>query len=551
MKDIILKHALLNAQQYGKAEMGAVIGKVIAENPEAKNEIVELKKEISETVAAVNKMSKQQIEKELKKFGKIEKPKKVEEHLKPLPNAVKGKVVMRMAPNPNGPLHIGHARMIILNDEYTKKYKGKLFLRFDDTDPKNPNKRPWREAYKMIEDDLLWLGVKWHKTFRASERLEVYYKYFEKVLQKGWGYVCTCPQEEWANLVRINRGQCPCASNGNDKNLQLWEQMLAGEFKEGQAVGRMKTSRDISDPAVLDWVTFRVVDEPQHPFVKDKKVWPMLDFASAIDDYEFKITHIIRGKDLIISEVRQKILYDYFGWKYPETLVYGKLLTTDEMILSKSKIVEGIKKGLFTGFDDPRLALLMAFRRRGIQPKAIRNYIVNLGVHESETNVDLNILYDENKKIIDAKSNRYFFVGEPIQINLDRLPMKKVLAPTYPGKRTYRKIPVSKKIFVDKIDLIANREKEVRLMHFCNLILNENAKVTGKANKGGIPKIHWAPEKNLKVKLIMNNGKEIEGICEPEVEKVKVNDTIQFERIGFVRCDENSKKSRVFYFAHK
>ncbi len=551
MRDIILKHALLNAQQYGKAEVGSVIGKVIAENPEAKNKIAELKKEIFETVAAVNKMSSQQIEKELKKFGKIKKPKKEEQHLKPLPNAVKGKVVMRVAPNPNGPPHLGHTRPAVLNDEYVKMYKGKMIMRFDDTDPKNPNKRPSKDAYGQMEEDFKWLGIKWQKTFRASERLEIYYKHFYEILKKGWAYVCTCPQEEWSNLVRINHGQCPCAANGADRNLQLWEQMLAGEMKEGQAVGRMKTSRDISDPAVLDWVTFRIVDEPQHPFVKDKKVWPMLDFASAIDDYEFKITHIIRGKDLMISEVRQKILYEYLGWKYPETIVFGKLFMPDEMVLSKSKISEGMKKGIYKGFDDPRLATLIAFRRRGIQPQAIRNYIVNLGVHESESHVDLNIMYDENKKIIDAKSNRYFFVGEPIQINLDRLPMRKVLAPVYPGKRTYRKIPVSKKIFVDKIDLIANREKEVRLMHFCNIDLNEIAKVTGKANKEGIPKIHWVPEKNLKVRLVMNTGKEIEGICEPEIEKVKVGSTVQFERIGFCRCDENSKKSRVFYFAHK
>lgn len=327
--------------------------------------------------------------------------------------------------------------------------------------------------------------------------------------------------------------------------------MLAGEFKEGQAVGRMKTSREIADPAVLDWVTFRVIDNPQHPFVKDKNVWPMLDFASAIDDYEFKITHIIRGKDLMVSEVRQRILYNYFGWKYPETIVYGKFLTTEEMILSKSKIAEGIAKGFYRGWDDPRLALLTAFRRRGIQPEAIRNYIINLGVHESETSVDLNILYDENKKIIDKKANRYFFVGEPAQTILSKLPVRSVKAPLYPGKRAYRKIPVTKKNFVDKIDMMANRGKEVRLMHFCNIVLGSESKVTSIAKKENIPKIHWAPEKNIKVKLIMNDNREIEGLCEPAVEKVKKNDIVQFERIGFARCDENSKKARVFYFAHK
>jgi len=548
IKKIILKYSLLNAQQYGKAELGSVLGKVIAEAPESKKNIESLKKQILSAIADVNKMKKEAIEKEVKKFGKIEKPKEDKHELPDLPNVKKGKVVMRMAPNPNGPPHIGHARMIILNDEYVKRYKGKLILRFDDTDPKNPNKIPMKEAYKWFEEDLKWMGVKYSKVSRASERLAVYYKYFEQFLKDGLAYICTCQQEEWSKLVRIERGTCPCRGSDPKENLLRWKKIFIGEFKEGQAVGRIKTPQDIADPAVLDWVAFRIVNNPEHPFVKDKHVWPMLDFASAIDDHEFGVTHIIRGKDLAVSEVRQKILYEKLGWEYPETRIYGKFVTTENMVISKSKISEGIRNKVYSGWDDPRLATLRAFKKRGIQPQAIRNYINDLGLNEHETTVDLDILYNKNREVIDKKSNRYFFVTEPIEIFLSKLPMRTVKAPTYPGKRTYRKIPVSKKVFVDKIDFIANRGKEIRLMHFANFVLDKNAKFTGKPLKE-IPKLHWCPEKNVKIKIITQNGKTVEGIGEPELSKVKVDQTVQFERISFARCD--SVKPLIFYLAHR
>ncbi len=156
------------------------------------------------------------------------------------------------------------------------------------------------------------------------------------------------------------------------------------------------------------------------------------------------------------------------------------------------------------------------------------------------------MIASENRKIIDSKAKRYFFVGNPVEICLDKLTSKSVKAPLFPGKRVYRKIPVSKNIFVDKIDFTQNREKEVRLMHFCNIILNKNSKVTSKKLKE-VPKIHWVGKKNVKVKLIMPNANEVQGLSEPEIIKVKSGDIIQFERIGFVRCE----KPKLFYFTHK
>ncbi len=552
LEKLILQFALANAVQYGgKANAGAVIGKIIAIQPELKKNMGYIGKAVAQVVGEVNKMGLDKQKKELKKIGEPEKVEKKErEGLPELEGAVKGKVVMRLAPNPNAPFHIGHTRMVVVNDYYANKiYKGKLILRFDDTDPKNPKKVPLKEAYGWMKEDLEWLGVKWVKETRASERLSRYYQVFEEILKKGFGYVCTCPQDKWSEGVRVERIECPCRENSSELNLDRWGKMLGGELKEGEAVGRIKTSLEIKDPAVIDWVAFRAVNQPMHPFVRDKLVWPMLDFASAVDDFDFKVTHIMRGKDLMVSEGRQRILYDYFGWKYPVTRVYGKLVADEEKyILSKSKIVEGIMRGVFKGWDDPRLATLRALRRRGIQPEAIKRYMLSLGLSEHETNFDVDILYSFNRELIDKKANRHFFVAEPVQILLSKIPTRTVSAPLYPGKRKMRKIPVGKKVFVDRIDFIANRGKEVRLMHFANYILDKEAKYTGKPVKD-IPKIHWVPEKSLKAKIVMDTGKEFEGLAEPALAKVKVGQIVQMERLGFFRCD--SAHPLVFYFAHK
>jgi len=308
-----------------------------------------------------------------------------------------------------------------------------------------------------------------------------------------------------------------------EENLKRWKMMLKRKYNEGQAVGRIKTPF-VEDPAVIDWVAFRIVDNPEHPFVKNVNVWPMLDFASAIDDYEFKITHVVRGKDLAVSESRQRFVYDYFGWKYPVVKIYGKFMTSEDMVVSKSEVAAGIKSGKFSGYDDPKLVFLKALRRRGIQPEAIRSYILNLGLSEKETTVDLNILYSENKKVIDAGAERYFVVADPVEISLDRIPLKTVKAPLYPGKRKLRKIKTAKKVFIEKLDYTAYIGKEVRLMHFCNVVVNKKAKVTSVARKE-IPKIHWVANP-IKVKIVMPNDV-LDGVGESNLKKLKVNQLIQ------------------------
>ncbi len=558
LKKKILPYVLNNAVSYGgKANVGSVLGKVLGENPNLRGKVAEVKKIIEECVTEINKLVLEKQKAELTKFDfKIEKKGAEDKKLPDLPEAISGKIIMRMAPNPNGPMHIGHCRMAILNDEYVKKYKGQLILRFDDTDPKNENKIPMKEAYGWMEEDLRWLGVNFSRVERASSRLEIYYKYFEKILGLGHAYICTCEQEKWSELVRKSAGECPCRENSAKENLEKWTKMLVWKFKEGEAVGRIKTRLDEADPAVRDWVAFRIVDDPQHPLVDKKlKVWPTLDFASAIDDFEFKITHIVRGKDLMISEKRQRILYDYMGWKYPVTKVYGKFMATEQMVISKSKINEGIKKGLYTGFDDPKLATLKSFRRRGILPEAIRAYILNLGLNESETTVDLEILFSENRKLIDKTADRYMVVLDPVEIDISG-PVKKsgknfAEVKYHPEKEEARKIVVGNKIFISGEDFKNLKGKEVRLIDLFNVKLDKKV-VYSKEQEFDFEtkKIQWVSENNIKVKIISPGGI-LEGVGEKNLLKLKEGGIIQMLRIGFARVDEVVKDGITVYWSHK
>ncbi len=558
----IRKVALLNAISFGgKANPKAVAGKVLGSIPEARKDVRATMKLIEEICSQINSMPVEEQNAEAAKL-KISVPEKKavegKKALPPLEGAVKGKIVMRMAPNPNGPLHIGHSRMAILNDEYTKMYNGKLILRFDDSDPKNKNKLPMKEAYAWIEEDLKWLGVKYDGVEQVSVRIPVYYKYFEKLLEMNGAYICTCKQEEWSETVRKKRKQCPCRSISVSDNIKRWKMMLDWKYKQGEAVARIKTSLTEKNPAVIDWVAFRIIDEPEHPLAdRSVKVWPMLDFASAIDDYEFKITHILRGKDLAVSELRQKVLYKYFSWKYPATRIYGKFITTEDIVVSKSKINEGIKSGKYTGFDDPQLVTIMAFRRRGIQPEAIREYILALGVSESETTFDMNILESINRKIVDPKAARYFFVEAPVKLKVvpkadGTFGIRK--HPQHPemGERTLKLTP---EIYISGSD--AKPGEEVMLM---GAMLS--AKIAGKEIellKSTLSKrfIHWLPvdeKEAVPAEVRMPDGSTKKGILEKAALSEGIGAVIQLERFGFARIDNIQNKANkqvLLYYTHK
>jgi len=382
MKDLILKWALKNAVDHdGKAVAGFVLNKVIGENPDARKDMKKLALEVNETVKEVNKMKPDAQQERLLKIWPDALAKRIEERKLPeLPGDI-SHVILRFAPNPSGPLHIGHARTALLNWFYKEKYNGEYILRFDDTDPKV--KPPMKEAYDWIINDLKWLGITPDKTFYTSDRFDIYFDYAKKMIEMGKAYVCDCEAEKWREM-KAKGIACACRDLSPKENMARWKRMFA-DYREGEAVLRVKTDIKHPNPAIRDWVAFKIVDHPKHPRVKSK-VWPMLNFASCIDDHLMKVSHIIRGRDLAFTELQQKYVYDYFGWIYPGVVVNGKLSLAGATI-SKTEIKKGIAEGKYSGFDDPKLGTIMGLKNKGISAEAIKKVIWDLGVRAN--NVDL------------------------------------------------------------------------------------------------------------------------------------------------------------------
>lgn len=552
MKDLIYKHALLNAIEHdGKADVQAVLGKVIAENPSLKEKIKEVIPGIQKIVDDVNFLSLEEQKNILKKLGiKIEERKIVQEELPELPNAVKGKVVMRLAPYPSGPLHIGNARMLILNDEYVKRYNGKLLLVFDDTIG-SEEKFVIPEAYKLITNGLKWLGIKYHKVFYKSDRVKIFYQYAEELIKKNSAYVCECDTK----TLRDNRAKgiaCKHREQSIKTNLEKWKKMLKGKYKEGKVALRLKTDMQHPNPAFRDRVLMRIA-ERKHPKVGKKyKVWPLLEFSWAVDDRLLGITHILRGKDLVMEDMMEEFIWNTLGWPKPEILHYG-ILTLEGVKLSKTEARKLIEKKVYTGWNDPRTWSLQSLQKRGIQPEAIRKFFINMGLSLADVKVPVEILYAENRKLIDAQANRFFVVLDPVMISVNKAKIKSTKANLHPDfpKRGTRKIPVNvKKIYIERNDFENFHNNEVGLMNLFSVKLRKNAELTSKDVKYELQKIHWVSEPNVKVKVVIPDGKILNALAESAVKKLKVGTIIQMQRVGFARVDKIGKET-VLYFAHK
>lgn len=554
IRDIIRRNAIQNRLEYGRANKKAVMGRVISEYPQAKKNISQIMELIDSIVGKVNAMEAA----ELKRYKLEERDTEEKETELKLPGDPR-EVVMRFAPNPNGPATLGSARGIIVNSELSKRYQGKFILRFDDTDPKI--KKPMPEAYGWYIEDCRWLNCNPDEIYYASDRIKEYYRFAEELIKTGNAYVCFCTQKEFKKLKDKKKG-CSHRDTTPKKNLELWKRMLQGEYMEGECVLRIKTDIENKDPALRDWVAFRVVKE-EHPRVGGKYVvWPMLDFESAIEDHILGITHIIRGKDLMDSEKRQRFIYSYLGWEYPVTLHWGRIRIHEFGKFSTSKLKKDIAEGRYSGWDDPRIPTLMALRKRGISPKAVRNLMVNLGLGESDIEISMKNLYAENRKIMDSKANRYFFVADPVELSIagaSPINVEVPLHPTFPerGNRSFHlKTDDSgnMKLSICGDDAVKLRKGgEIRLRNLFNVKI-ENIREGGvKATRLyernlDVPKIHWVQD-HIQAKVV-TPSKVVAGYCEPMCRDIKEGDIIQFERFGFVRADQKEGEL-IFYFAHR
>lgn len=563
-KDIITirTYALQNACKYGKVPQGkAVLGKVMGACPHLRRFSKNLAPILGEIINDISKKNINEWEQELKEiapelFEVIGVKKEVQKGLKPLSVKDGDMIVLRFAPNPNGPATLGSARGIIVNSEYAKIYNGKFIIRFDDTDPNI--KRPMLEAYNWYLEDCEWLDAKPNKTIIASDRLDIYYNYAEKLIQKGHAYICFCKGDEFKKF-KDNKESCPHRIQNSDWNLMHWKKMLEGKYEEKEAILRIKTDITNKDPALRDFGAFRIVktSHPRNEVDLKYVVWPLLDFESAIEDYELGISHIIRGKDLMDSEKRQKYIYEYFGWKYPKTIYWGRIKIHEFGKFSTSELKKLIESGEYSGWDDPRVPTIRSIRKRGISPLALRKFMIELGVGSTDISISLDTLYAENRKIIDAKANRYFFVWNPIELEVLG-DMPRIANPTiHPTEdKGYREIAVEDNIYLCKDDVDKlNIGEEVRLKDLCNIkiISKSPLKAEYTDNSIGINKmriIHWVPINGISIKVLAPHG-EFNGIGEKGILN-ELDSVVQFERFGYVRIDSiKEEKEVIAYYAHK
>lgn len=555
IEETIRKFALQNAVFFkGTANPKAVVGKILGGCPELRSKAGEITPLINQIVADVNAMGLEAQTKALAEMDSsmLVKEKKERKYELPDLDGVDGKVVMRIAPGPSGPLHIGHTRVSILNDEYVKRYGGDLVLRFEDTNPEKIDP----DAYDMIPEDLEWLGVKCNRRYIQSERFEMYYDYTRKLLEAGHAYVCTCDGDHWRQL-KEKKQACPCHDLPVETQLERYDRFLAGDYKEGEAVVVVKTDLCHPNPAVRDFVALRLVDHP-HPLTGDKYVaYPMMNLSVAIDDHEMGMTHVIRGKDHLNNTFRQEYIFDYLGWKKPVYYHYG-LVNIPDTVLKTSLIKQSIAEGEYSGWDDVRTGTVRAMERRGIRPEAIRRYWVESGIKPVDIQFSWDNLYGMNRDVIDSVSNRYFFVRDPVRYDIDGIDVIEGKAPLHPdhperGDRTYR-LEDPRTVFLSSDDSkLFTDAKQIRLKDLCNLDHSLPAKYAGNdvsILKKGVRAVQWVGRDSVEASIVMPDGTVQEGLVEGAIVN-ETSETVQLERIGFVRIESKDAGKVSMVFAHR
>ncbi len=557
LKETITKYALQNAVKFnGKANVGAVIGKVFAENPELKDKAQEISKEVAKIVAEVNKLVIEKQEKKLQELAPElleKKEKEQEKDIFAFLNIREGqKVVTAFPPEPSKYPHIGHAKAILVNYELARRHNGIFILRFEDTNPELAQE----EFYKIHLDNYQWLGVKPDRIEHASDYLKEMYQYAEKLIKENHAYVCSC-KHETIKENRRNGAECEHRYQQPDKNLELWQEMF--KAKAGKYVLRLKGHMQSTNSALRDPVMFRIIDDI-HPRQKRKyRVWPTYDFENAIMDGIEGVTHRLRSKEFELRNELQRLIQTMAG--FMETHIYEFARFNLEGVESSGRIIrEKVQKKQLIGWDDPSLTTIVALKRRGFLPEAIKEFVLSTGLTKTESVLTWDDLIVHNRRLLDAKCNRYFFVENPKEIKIENAPEQVAELKLHPEfeDRGSRKFKTKDRFYVAEKDLKEFKEgKLVRLMDCLNFKKVKNkfvfdSKDYEKYKKSGDKIIHWLPmQKDLvKVEVLMPDKKLAKGVAEPIVGKLKENEILQFVRFGFCKFDSKEKDKLKFWYTH-
>ncbi|HUB92783.1 MAG TPA: glutamate--tRNA ligase [Candidatus Saccharimonadales bacterium] len=566
VKEEIRKAALKNALDYGRARESTVINSALSRFPELKQNIKELSAAVKEEVGKINLLDKEEIAREAgaysAEFEKAaeEKAEKSSRHNFCVEGAEEGKFVTRFPPEPGGYMHIGHAKPIFIEDELRRIYKGRMMLYFDDTNPDNER----QEFVDAFHEDFRWLGISFDGEYYASDHLPKLYIYAAQAISKGGAYVCTCGAET-VRKGRESGQECEHKKLSAEANMELWRKMLNGGFKDNEAILRLNSDLKALNTTLRDPTLFRIKNAEHYRQGRKYSVWPTYDFCTPIVDSINGITDVLRSKEYEMRDELYFRVLDLLGLRKPRITSFSRLEITNNLT-SKRKIRDLISQKLISGWDDPRLVTIRGLRRRGVSPESIRWFSLSFGMGKSESSIGIERLLSENRRLLDPRATRLFFVEKPTRLRVEGIPEegRAVRMKCHPSQDMgYREYGLTSEFFINAYDAInLKKGDQVRLKDAFEIRIESRgedsleASYMGEGSKGS-QKLQWVNEGNyvegkaLMIGDLLDGGefnkesmKTVEGYVEAHAARLKEGETAQFERVGFFKLD--SKKEMAF-----
>ena len=508
-------------------------------------------------------------------------------------------IYTRFPPEPNGYLHVGHAKSLCINFGLAEKYHGKCNLRFDDTNPAKEDE----EYVESIKRDIEWLGFKWDKLLFASDYFDVMYQCAVTLIQKGLAYV----SDETAEEIRLRRGtltqageESPFRNRSVEENLRLFAEMKAGKYADGEKVLRAKIDMASPNINMRDPVLYRVLHATHHNTGDKWCIYPMYDFAHPIEDAYEGITHSI----CTLEFEDHRPLYDWvvrecgFAEPRPQQIEFARL-NIQNTIMSKRFLKKLVDEGKVMGWDDPRMPTLSGMRRRGYPPQALKNFCERVGVAKANSEVEESYLYSCVRECLNLTADRVMAVFDPVKVVLTNYQGRETVSvennPNAPQVTT-RQVPFGKVIYIDGSDFSLDpppkyhrlkpdgyvRLKGAYIIH-CDEVVTENGKVvqlncsvvpgsrSGSDESGLKVKgvIQWvdsetcadvtvrklqsllndavAGETDFSLRFNADSMKTVSAKVENSLLSAKVGDSFQFMRVGYYVLDRDSKKGSLVF----
>lgn len=509
-----------------------------------------------------------------------------------------GKVHTRFPPEPNGYLHLGHAKSICLNFGVAKEFNGLCNLRFDDT---NPTKED-TEYVESIREDVRWLGGDWgDREFYASNYFDKLYEYAEQLIKMGKAYVDDLTADE----IREYRGtltqpgrESPYRNRSVEENLDLFRRMRAGEFADGTHVLRAKIDMASPNLVMRDPTLYRIRHATHHRTGDKWCIYPMYDFTHPLSDSIEGITHSLCTLEFVNNRELYNWVLETLNVYHPEQTEFARLNLT-YTVLSKRKLIQLVKEGYVKGWDDPRMPTLSALRRRGVPPEAIHDFCRRIGMAKSEAVVEYGLLEFCIREYLNAHAPRWMAVLNPVRLVIDNYPEAQedvFEMPLYPDDDSFgsRKVPFTRELYIDRDDfrldppkkyyrLAPGQEVRLRYAYFVtctDVVKDAEGNVQeihctyDPASRGGNSPdgrkvkgaIHWVSAKYAlpaEVRLYEqlfsvadpNNVPEgktfldyinpdslrtVSARLEPAMAQIRTGETVQFERVGYFCKDRDS-----------